>query len=234
MIDKLNEDWKGMEPKSKEKSWKDKISGLIFEEDSEDMATLSPNIPTHDKSSFLDQKKSWEDTAAVSETTATTATERTSISSADSTAVINAAEIYRSAGIAQDTFSTPEQVMELQSTFSDLPLEVQKQKVLKTLASFKVNINSVTENTQAKMKAMERYLQGIQAEAQSTIDTSGQTIVQLQLQINECRTRIAEAQSLMDQTTKQCQKEIDRLRSVLDFLGISSSPGSDWMGNQKS
>ncbi len=223
-----------MEPKSKEKSWKDKISGLIFEEDSEEAATLAPNVPAHDTSSFLDQKKPWEDTAAAAGAIATNTIERTVISGTNTTAVINTAEIYRSAGIAQDTFSTPEQVMELQSTFSDLPLEAQKQKVLKTLASFKVDINSVTENTQAKMAAMERYLKGIQAEAQSTIDTSGQTIVQLQMQINECRTRIAEAQSLMDQTTQQCQKEIDRLKSVLDFLGVSSSPSSNSMGNQKS
>jgi hypothetical protein len=222
-----------MEAKSKEKSWKEKISGLIFEEDGSEENREYPLPQLEEKRPAIGTQKVIEETSPMMETITAANADRKSTSPADANIAINTTEIYRSAGIVQDSFSTPEQVMELQSTFSDLPLELQKQKVLKTLASFKVNIDNVIENTRSKITAMERYLKGIQAEAQSTIDTSGQTIVQLQMQMDECRQRIAQAQSLMNQTTGQCRQETDRLQSVLDFLGVSFPKSRESIEDQR-
>jgi hypothetical protein len=199
-----------MEEKPKGKSW---ISNLLFEEDhSQQEGSPEEAVP-------LDP----EPVRPVLPALRSTPPEAEKRMAVTDSSALNFGEIYKQAGIPENAFATPEQVLELQATFSDLPLEMQKQKVLKTLSSFKVDVSSIVENTQAKTAAITNYLQGIQSDAQSTIEASTQAIDQLQAQIDSCRSRITEAQSLWDQTKTQCGREISRLKEVLDFLGIPAS-----------
>ncbi len=200
-----------MEQKPKGKSW---ISNLLFED--EGRASESP----------AESSDTFEPELPVSEPVIAPVAARPEAiggGKASDGALLNLKEIYRSAGIAENPFATPEQVMELQATFSDLPVEMQKQKVLKTLGSFKVDVQAIVDNTRAKTSALGSYLQGIQTDAQNTIEASNQTIAQLQEQIDACRSRITEAQSLLDQTQAHCGREISRLKEVLDFLGATAS-----------
>ena len=207
-----------MDEKSKDRSWKEKISNLIFEENARD-----ENL--QEDASSEDNDAPYSSPPIKPAETLVRKQEESSrpIPTAESDLQLNLKEIYHKAGIQESSFATPEQVLELQATFSDLPLDLQKQKVLKTLASFKVDINAVVDNTRAKATAIRNFLSGIQTGAQSTIETSNQTIGQLQAQMDACRQRITEAQALLDQTTNQCRREMSQLQGVLEFLGVSGS-----------
>lgn len=186
---------------TKSKSWKDKLEGLLFEEDmSQQTASESAEVPV----------------------TAPEPPPAVPAALPDASSGLDLAVIYREAGINDEPFATPEQVLELQSTFADLPAEVQRQKVLKTLASFKVDAAHVAANTRQKMQAVENYIRSIRTDGTTTIDTSNQTIEEMQKQIDACKQRIMETQSLLDKVSREGQGAVRKLQGVLDFLGVAA------------
>ena len=189
----------------KDKSWKDKLSNLIFESD-ESGESIAP-----------DDKPS-----AGSESATPQAHDSGSVTLPSGDTGLDLPGIYSQAGITDEEFATPEQVLELRKTFADLPAEVQKQKVLKTLTSFKVDVATVTANTQQKIAAIEKYVNGVRQEGVSTIDTSNQTIEDLQKQIDACKQRIIETQTLLDRLSREGQAAVSDLQGVLAFLGAQN------------
>jgi hypothetical protein len=197
---------------NKSKSWKDKLGDLLFEEDqtSEDATAAIPTSGITDDSAVSSAPTEF--TAAIPGTAAMPGEG------------LDLAAIYRNAGIQDEQFATPEQVLDLKRTFADLPAEVQKQKVLKTLTSFKVDAAKVSDNTLRKIAAIEKYVSSVRAEGTTTIDTSNQTIEELQKQVDACKKRIIETQTLLDSVSRESQSAIAELRAVLDFLGVTASP----------
>ena len=190
----------------KEKSWKDKLSNLIFENDQ----GAEPEAPAD--GAMVDASLAGMPPA-----------EGAAATLPASDAGLDLAAIFRQAGIVDEEFATPEQVLELRKTFADLPGEVQRQKVLKTLTSFKVDVATVAANTQQKIAAVEKYVSGVRQEGVSTIDTSNQTIEELQKQIDACKQRIIETQTLLDRLSREGQAAIADLQGVLAFLGVQGS-----------
>jgi hypothetical protein len=191
----------------KDKSWKDKLSNLIFESDSAEEA--DPNTG--------------QASAELSPPLASDPTD-TGVPLPAAGSGLDLAAIYSQAGIKDEAFATPEQVLELRKTFADLPAEVQKQKVSKTLTSFKVDMTTVAGNTQQKIAAVERYINSVRQEGVATIDTSNQTIEELQKQIDTCKQRIIETQTLLDRISREGQAAISDLQGVLAFLGVQNAP----------
>jgi hypothetical protein len=190
----------------REKNWKDKLSNLLFENDE----AAEPTIPADGTSADFQ-----------AEPVPSAGAAPVTLPAGD--AGLDIPSIYREAGISDQEFATPEQVLELRKTFADLPGDVQKQKVLKTLTSFKVDVATVASNTQQKIAAIERYVNGVRQEGVSTIDTSNQTIEELQKQIDTCKKRIIETQTLLDRLSREGQAAIADLQGVLAFLGVQSA-----------
>lgn len=196
-----------MEDEPKDKSWKDKLEDLLFEDDGASATTSEPAADVAE-----DISKSPPSFGGVGDSSI--------VAMPSGEESLDLAAIYREAGIEDQQFATPEQVMELKSTFADLPAEVQRQKVLKTLGSFKVDVSRVAFNTQRKIAAVEEYVSGVRTSGAATIDTSNQTIEELQRQIDECKKRIMETQTLLDKVSREGQAAVTKLRAVLDFLGV--------------
>jgi hypothetical protein len=190
----------------KEKSWKDKLSNLIFESDESGESSAKDDRPS-----------------AEAEISTPQAPDSSPATLPAGDAGLDLPSIYSQAGITDEEFATPEQILELRKTFSDLPGEVQKQKVLKTLTSFKVDVATVALNTQQKITAIEKYVNGVRQEGISTIDTSNQTIEEMQKQIDACKQRIIETQTLLDRVSREGQAAISDLQGVLAFLGAPAS-----------
>jgi hypothetical protein len=189
----------------KEKSWKDKLSNLIFESDESGESSATDERPSAEADISTPQAPNSSPTTLPSGDTG-----------------LDLPSIYSQAGITDEEFATPEQVLELRKTFSDLPGEVQKQKVLKTLNSFKVDVATVALNTQQKITAIEKYVNSVRQEGISTIDTSNQTIEEMQKQIDACKQRIIETQTLLDRMSREGQAAVSDLQGVLAFLGVQN------------
>ena len=200
------------EEEPKEKSWKDRLGDVLWEADPPSAEAL-PEALHLDAAATTPTRISHTLESQLTDPGVSTGSEG-----------LDLASIYRDSGIEDQQFATPEQVLELRNTFADLPAEAQRQKVLKTLASFKVDVAKVAYNTQRKISAIEQYVTGIRPECAATIDTSNQTIQEMQLQVDACRKRILDTQKLLDGVSREGQAAIGKLQGTLDFLGVPAPP----------
>jgi hypothetical protein len=136
--------------------------------------------------------------------------------------------IYQQSGLPASPFTAEQMLEMLTSLPPELPLDTRRQTVKVTLGAMGKTIGATPEtivtDASRKLAALAAYEERLTQETTEFVSAAELEIAALQAQIEQKRAAIQVARQKLDQTSRMCDSESDRLDEVLEFFSLDVPP----------
>lgn len=136
--------------------------------------------------------------------------------------------LYRHANLPSAPFTAEQMLDMLASLPAELPLDTRRQTVTVTLSSIGKSIGATPETIVAdasrKLAALVAYQEGLAQQTAESVSTDELEIAALQAKIEAKRAAIQSAQRKLQEVSRVCTAESDRLDDVLEFFSLDVPP----------
>lgn len=136
--------------------------------------------------------------------------------------------LYTQAALPTAPFSAEQMLDMLASLPAELPLDTKRQTVKVTLASVGKSIGATPETIVAdasrKLAALVAYQESLAHQTAESVSRDELEIASLQAQIEKKRSAIQAAQRKLQEVSRVCNAESDRLDDVLEFFSLDVPP----------
>ena len=136
--------------------------------------------------------------------------------------------VYEAAGVSPTPFSAEQALELIQAMPADLPLEIRRQTVKATLSTIGKTLGATPQTIVAdatrKAAALDAYLNAFGKKSEEFVGKVEGEIKTLEAQIAEKRKAIEVAKHRVEDLSKFCDREAERLDDVLEFFSLDVGP----------
>lgn len=139
----------------------------------------------------------------------------------DTSELVTAEEVYGKFGL-NDMEKSIFRVEEFRNTLPDsLPTQVQRETVLKVLATSHLEIEQLKEDAVKRLDSLGATLDAIKEESDRIVNESKEKIKNLEEEIDALKQSINDRQKLQEDQEKLTIEEIKKIEGILDFIHTS-------------